>query len=242
MKKFLLTALLSISALPAVSFAASFDCGKAATNVEKMICGDSDISILDDQLSSVYKAVGTAERLVIREQQIDWLKHRRNMCSDKQCLVKAYQIRIDQLSRNSGSVNSCYSFTHQFSDLNAPDKKAYSVTDFLKIFSKDEESITFELRLFGANSHACSIPGFAYRSEKTADSYVFKDKKKYWIGGFEGYGLSSGEAECEVRFDISDNETKIISNGDCRAFCGARAAIGGQVLQKSKNCSELNFH
>ena len=37
--------------------AASFDCGKAATKVEKMICGDEELSKLDDKLGKVYQDV-----------------------------------------------------------------------------------------------------------------------------------------------------------------------------------------
>ncbi len=36
--------------------AASFDCGKAKTRVEKLICANAELSKLDEQLSREYKA------------------------------------------------------------------------------------------------------------------------------------------------------------------------------------------
>ena len=35
--------------------AASFDCAKAGTKVEKLICGDAGLSKLDDELAAAYK-------------------------------------------------------------------------------------------------------------------------------------------------------------------------------------------
>ena len=36
--------------------AASFDCGKAASEVEKIICGDDELSRLDESLNKAYLA------------------------------------------------------------------------------------------------------------------------------------------------------------------------------------------
>ena len=37
--------------------AASFDCKKARTSVEKHICSDANLSVLDEELAKVYKKV-----------------------------------------------------------------------------------------------------------------------------------------------------------------------------------------
>jgi uncharacterized protein len=34
--------------------AASFDCGKAGTKVEKIVCSDADLSKLDEELNAAY--------------------------------------------------------------------------------------------------------------------------------------------------------------------------------------------
>lgn len=80
--------------------AASFDCAKASTPVEKAICAESRLSDLDEQLAFSYKH--TAETTVdidsLRAGQRAWLKSR-NQCRDNACLVNAYQQRIDELDR-----------------------------------------------------------------------------------------------------------------------------------------------
>lgn len=44
---------------PAMTFAASFDCSKAGTPIEKAICSYPELSALDEQLASVYRVAAT---------------------------------------------------------------------------------------------------------------------------------------------------------------------------------------
>ena len=93
--------------------AASFDCAKASTRVEKLICGDAQlseldeklikafgddyrtsVSRLDDKLAKMYqddlnKANEEQKQQLITEQK-HWLKHTRNVCQDITCLKLAY--------------------------------------------------------------------------------------------------------------------------------------------------------
>lgn len=52
---YILLLLLTV-ALPNTANAASFDCTKAGTDQEKMICSDSILSSLDDKLAKTYKS------------------------------------------------------------------------------------------------------------------------------------------------------------------------------------------
>src|ERR1035441_10939093 len=56
-------------------WAASFDCTKARSKVEKAICADPELSKLDDQLAVVYKSALAAHPLpsYIRARQRAWL-------------------------------------------------------------------------------------------------------------------------------------------------------------------------
>lgn len=81
--------------------AASFDCDKAQSKLEKLICMDTGLSALDDALSKVYRETfGLAQnrQKVIKGQQ-RWLKEIRNACHDADCLKKVYQDRIDELAQ-----------------------------------------------------------------------------------------------------------------------------------------------
>lgn len=79
----------------------SFDCGKAATYVEKNICSNIYLSQLDGVLSQNYKYISASDigddaRKHLKSTQKNWLQDR-NKCSDVQCLVDIYKKRIDEI-------------------------------------------------------------------------------------------------------------------------------------------------
>lgn len=93
-------------ATPAVQ-GASFDCRKASTAVEKVICADEEISKLDDELGRAYRtAVNIGEHAELRRTQTEWLKNRDDVCGDsgpgaqpdRRCLKTAYEFRIWKLA------------------------------------------------------------------------------------------------------------------------------------------------
>lgn len=80
-------------------FAASFDCRKAATAVEKLVCSSNELRVLDVRL---YEAYQRAQRLasdigLIRTEQRRWLKESRNRCNTVSCLMQVYETRVSQL-------------------------------------------------------------------------------------------------------------------------------------------------
>jgi uncharacterized protein len=79
--------------------AVSFDCGKATSTVEKLICGNDDLSKLDDNLSKTYQQAieKSADKQKVTKDQRQWLKEVRNSCQDESCLGAAYQKRISGL-------------------------------------------------------------------------------------------------------------------------------------------------
>jgi uncharacterized protein/ankyrin repeat protein len=87
--------------------AVSFDCSKATTKIEKIICGDNELSKLDDQLNSTYKTSlqEESDADVIRHDQKEWMKAR-NTCQDVTCIKLAYEKRISDLTLISNSQNA----------------------------------------------------------------------------------------------------------------------------------------
>jgi uncharacterized protein len=90
---------LSLSAIQPAQ-AASFNCTKASTIVESLICKDSSLSKKDLQMSSLYqKALQDLPRSMqreLRDEQNDWLSAR-DSCSDLECLELLYSKRIYDL-------------------------------------------------------------------------------------------------------------------------------------------------
>lgn len=76
-----------------------FDCAKAGTAVEGMICGNQQASRLDLQLSETYKQYLSLveDKNSAKSEQVSWLKQTRNACKTPECLINAYQARISDL-------------------------------------------------------------------------------------------------------------------------------------------------
>lgn len=95
------------------AFAASFDCAKAQTKIEKMICTDPELSKLDEELGAIYlnviKDITIASK--VKKDQKGWLKWERNRCSDVTCLKEEYQQQITEL-RDVLAVNFPISQSH----------------------------------------------------------------------------------------------------------------------------------
>ena len=90
----------TIVVAPAVLAAASFDCTKASTSVETMICNDKALSSLDDDLAKAYEsAVLLSDHPgEIKRRQREWLRNVRERCTNETCLKAAYENRLAELA------------------------------------------------------------------------------------------------------------------------------------------------
>lgn len=84
-----------------VAQAASFDCAKAGTFVEKEICTNAVLSKLDDALGDNYRLmkasdIGADALAQQKARQKTWLA-RRNACTDYACIEAAYRERVDEI-------------------------------------------------------------------------------------------------------------------------------------------------
>lgn len=81
----------------------SFDCNKASTNVEKLICSSEDLAFLDINVSQIYfdklsKMTDDNEKMQFRMIQVAWKKER-DKCGDIACLTNSYNKRFDELTK-----------------------------------------------------------------------------------------------------------------------------------------------
>jgi uncharacterized protein len=87
--------------------AASFNCSKASTEVERLICNDAALSKLDEELDRQYSEAlknKWSEKLIPYYQKL-WLKER-NLCKDATCLHDSYLQRIAELKEHYKLVMS----------------------------------------------------------------------------------------------------------------------------------------
>lgn len=101
-------------ALPAQ--AVSFDCAKAQSKAEKLICGPHPysahldfLSILDDDLNMAYlwAQMRTENPQKLVKAQRHWLRTVRDACQDEFCLTRALNARIAELTAQA-SGKGCY--------------------------------------------------------------------------------------------------------------------------------------
>jgi uncharacterized protein len=134
--------------------AASFDCAKAASTIEKLICSDDDLSKLDEALSKVYQqeVEQSEDRTKAIKEQRQWLKENRNSCHDADCLKLAYKERIHKIEMT----------THpKASDVIDGDWEiVYSCEGATGIYAErcsNGDRDHFELYLWSTGNHLCGV-------------------------------------------------------------------------------------
>ncbi|MHA6847054.1 lysozyme inhibitor LprI family protein [Ralstonia syzygii] len=104
-------AALTITLSTAAIAGPSFNCAKASSNVEKMICADQTLSDADSVIGDMYKEVlsTTDNPNRVKQEQRQWLTKVRNVCTTPDCLAKAYDMQYNKLQHDrlvsSGAVN-----------------------------------------------------------------------------------------------------------------------------------------
>ena len=83
------------------SFSPSFDCEKASSGSERLICSSKELSVADVKLAQAYKLAANVsiDKDTLKKEQNAWRKNERDACADIQCMLAAYQNRLIQLTR-----------------------------------------------------------------------------------------------------------------------------------------------
>ena len=77
----------------------SFDCNKASTAVEKMICASPALAAADAQTVAAYKVKlsASSDPDGIKQHQATWRRTVRDACTTPECVTMAYQQRLVEL-------------------------------------------------------------------------------------------------------------------------------------------------
>lgn len=140
-----LLVLLSWLMLGITAQAASFDCRKAQSAVEKMVCSDGELTKLDEELAQIYGEVlkKAPDEASLKKQQRAWLKAR-NHCQEISCLRDHYQGRLAVL--NEANVFKA--------------EESYSL-----VMSKDDGLCKHMMKLFNHDLKKYGWKGDAYQEE-----------------------------------------------------------------------------
>ncbi len=114
--------------------AVSFDCNKASSKIEHMICSSKALSKLEDNLAIVYKKLlnnttdDIKKQFLVSEQR-NWIAYVRDACRDDDCLSEVYRIRTQYFQMvNSGWGNA--NSSHTFELVTAPDQVSAIIGNF----------------------------------------------------------------------------------------------------------------
>jgi len=100
-KKLLKVEKIDSQAFPQPTWAPSFNCVKASTKAERLICSNKELSESDVKLYQIYinALKASFDKETFRKEQSNWRKNERDVCADIDCMLKAYNNRIKQLSQ-----------------------------------------------------------------------------------------------------------------------------------------------
>jgi uncharacterized protein len=231
---------IAIFAFASVSHAASFDCAKASTLVEKTICSETQLSDLDDLLMQSYKKAmaNATDANALKTQQRAWLANVRNRCQDSVCLMRVYNERLTALNSITASsasilekglkdvvlgrchMNSCWWWRVEKMETIRSEKRGKLVKVHVRV--TDAEYSDSELEKHGypnfppKESKWDSVSEtFVFCSKRLPTYIVYDEEKKKFTGTipFDQDGFSSGVTEgiANLYLYICDNVR--VSNG-----------------------------
>lgn len=200
MKKVCEIALL-ISLSPALAHGASFDCNKASTRTEKMICSNAKLSSADEQLAKSFKEAlaASTDKQALRDEQKEWLASQRDVCPAAACMLDAYLARIGQLDRISAGA----------APANNPSSGA---TPFLVIKAVPEKTPDKIERDNIQARHAVEVSGTIEFGHDAAGGNYFVDsgkKKQYTLG----YVWDIDDVTQDQLAKLADSNAKVTVRG-----------------------------
>lgn len=232
MKRLLILFLFSTPA-----FAASFDCSKASTPIEKAICSSKRLSALDVELAGTYAAARKLSGDAVRESQRKWLSETRAECEDyEECLEQVYLTRIATLrlqyrslfakqkpparilGRYSEMTENCKPVTDPNSE---DDYECHGeLENFVDIKRVRGNAMTVESELWFHEGHMCTL----------------SDAPAEWVGGELRVSIVwSDEAECTLVLRFEGDEVEFYDPAlRCKDHCGVRGNFDETFLTKKK--------
>lgn len=206
------------------SIAASFDCAKATTRTEKMICSNLEISRADEQLATAYKlAMGkTADKASLKQQQKQWLKSRDSI-SDAAKLLQSYNQRITELEAGKaaattvGKVNPVGTYSYReggYTGSMVITKISDAPETWKAVISTVEKSPT---------AHMCDFTATGTNLISSASAVEAQFQSKVDAG--------DEPAKFTVKFTVKGAEVNVDSKG---LECGMRGYFGGNYHKSLK--------
>ena len=139
------TILASYLLISSAAFPSGFNCSKASSQVEHLICSAADLSSADEQLSSLYKQGKKDNPIALARQRL-WLKER-NACTDVNCLRKSYHQRLMELAGKTQPKSATKSSIKSLSENKVIKPITKEFLDNLSVKASYSDGTIFKYRL-----------------------------------------------------------------------------------------------
>ncbi|NWD74500.1 DUF3298 domain-containing protein [Pseudomonas gingeri] len=157
-------ALVMMYLIPTIASAASFDCDKAHSPLEKAVCADPALSTLDSSIATSYNAamqrLSVDGQTILRDGQRQWLHFVRDLCFTPQdtasvgfCLTRRYTDRLKELSTAAVTIGPYL----------------FSRSDYFSADTHDETDQTYEIHAGAPRIDAPLSPTIALWSSAMAE-------------------------------------------------------------------------
>jgi uncharacterized protein len=207
--------------------AASFDCTKAGTRIEKLVCADPALGALDERLAAAYHALGSTfdgkwsiDRAIAGDQR-HWLGRVRDRCADAACLQRSYATRLDVLEHwnvpaaADASIAGQYFADTRIGVFDGENWTEVDSHDCLALKPEAHDVYSVQLLSYQANGHSCALEDARMRREGDQLRLVHDDDE------------DEQEKACDLRLRVTRGAISAEDPGfACRQqHCGMRAGF-----------------
>jgi uncharacterized protein len=208
---------------------ASFDCRKAATTVEKLVCSEPRLSALDEELAATWAAARKlpGDAAALKAAQKAWMQGR-DACTDLDCIEQKYLVRIERLRLDArselfarqaapGTLLGRWTNTHEMAGFEDGETVSHGkVEDAVTVARGEGNELRLSAELSFFNGHTCTLEGDAE-----------------WVGGeLRVPALDDGEA-CVLVVRVDGATMTLRDPGfGCKSNCGMRGGFEGYELKR----------
>lgn len=187
------------------SVAAGFDCKKARSVTEKLICSDSDLSALDEALQAEYKKVLHLglDNHFIKKWQRDWLRNN-SYCDDKECIKEAWSARYELLKEISAPDGETGRYWRD--DCCKGIYKGFDETLYIVGLTKNRIHVSGSAFWAGPNAHMGQI-----NVGNLEGIAVIKDGQATYVDGYDDID----ETGCKVDMKFEKDVLFVEDHGGC---------------------------
>jgi uncharacterized protein len=204
--------------------AASFNCKKAGTTVEKTICNDPKLSRADEVMAEAYNqlinSLPSADASKLKQEQREWLEFRNAECVAEDALgllavyedrtaILNFRISSDFVASPATHISGRYAIgNHMFMNVQPMAKQRV----FIEIGGAEPYKVSWVCNFSGSGELKQNVVKITHKSEGTPITFTFSD---------------------------SDHTVEVNGNA-LDYFCGVGGTIGGKYKREEEKINGLN--